>query len=83
MKAKGVLTGFGSFLLGGAILLVVLAIVVVFIYGSAWASSRLLPWFSVLSLIVFGLEVFIFLPLAAKALKASIKSFKKSNSTAT
>lgn len=48
----------------GAILLVGGAIASVFIFGSAWASSKLLPWFSVFTWIAFALVVFIFLPLA-------------------
>ena len=41
-----------------------LAIPGVFIFGAAWASTSLLPWFSVLTWITIPLVVFILLPLA-------------------
>ena len=46
------------------IALVLIQILVVFYRGAAWASEKLLPWFSILSLITFGLVVLIILPLA-------------------
>ena len=64
MNAKEVLAGIGGLLIMGAVLLVGITIGAIFIFGSAWASSKLLPWFSVLTWIAFGLVVFIFLPLA-------------------
>lgn len=64
MNAKDVLAGLGGLLIMGAMLLVGAAIGAVFIFGSAWASSKLLPWFSILTWIAFGLVVFVFLPLA-------------------
>lgn len=64
MNAKEVLAGIGGLLIMGAVLLVGATIGAVFIFGSAWASSKLLPWFSVLTWIAFGLVVFVFLPLA-------------------
>lgn len=64
MNAKEVLAGIGGFLIMGAILLVGATIGAVFIFGSAWASSKLLPCFSALTWIAFGLVVFVFLPLA-------------------
>ena len=64
MNAKEVLAGLGGLLIVGAMLLVGAAIGAVFIFGTAWASSKLLPLFSVLTWIAFGLVVFIFLPLA-------------------
>ncbi len=48
----------------GAFLLVGLAVAGVFIFGAAWASTKLLPWFSVLTWIGFGVVVFVLLPLA-------------------
>lgn len=63
MNAKEVLTGIGGLLIMGAMLLVGATIGAVFILGSAWASSKLLPWLSVLTWIAFGLVVFVFLPL--------------------
>lgn len=64
MNVKGVLAALGGLLFFGAWLLVTVPIAVVIILGSAWASSTLLPWFSVLTRIAFGLVVFVFLPLA-------------------
>ena len=64
MNTKDVLAGLGGLLIMGTLLLVGAAIGAVFIFGSAWASSKLLPWFSVLTWIAFGLVVFVFLPLA-------------------
>lgn len=64
MNAKEVLAGIGGLLIMGAMLLVGATIGAVFILGSAWASSKLLPWLSVLTWIAFGLVVFVFLPLA-------------------
>ena len=49
----------------GAFLVVGLAIAGIFIFGAAWASTTLLPWFSLLAWIAFGLVVFILLPLAS------------------
>jgi hypothetical protein len=64
MNAKDVLAGLGGLLIMGAILLAGVAIGAVFIFGSAWASSKLLPSFSILTWIAFGLVVFVLLPLA-------------------
>lgn len=64
MNAKEVLAGLGRSVIMGAILLVATTIAALLIFGSAWASSKLLPWFSALTLIAFGLVVFIILPLA-------------------
>jgi len=36
----------------------------VFIFGAAWANTKLLPWFSILTCITFALVVFVILPLA-------------------
>ena len=64
MNTKDVLAGLGGLLIMGTLLLVGATIGAVFIFGSAWDSSKLLPWFSVLTWIAFGLVVFVFLPLA-------------------
>src|SRR5262249_34454050 len=64
MNVKDTLAGLGGLLIMGVFLVVDLAIAGVFIFGAAWASTKLLPWFSVLTWIVFGLVVFILLPLA-------------------
>jgi hypothetical protein len=64
MNAKNILETIGGFLFGGAILAIGILVVFVFIYGSAWASAKLLPWFSIFTWIAIGLVVFVFLPLA-------------------
>ena len=64
MNAKEVIAGIGCLLIYCVMFFLVIAIATVFIYGSAWASSKLLPFFSILTRIVFGLVVFIFLPLS-------------------
>lgn len=48
----------------GAVLAVGLALAAIFIFGAVWASTELLPWFSLLTRIAFGLVVFILLPIA-------------------
>ena len=64
MDLKDTLTGLGGLLITGAFFVVALAIGGVFIFGAAWASTKLLPWFSVLTWVAFGIVVFILLPLA-------------------
>lgn len=64
MNVKDTLAGLGGFLIMGAFLVVGLAIAGVFMLGPAWASTKLLPWFSVLTWIAFALAVFILLLLA-------------------
>ena len=64
MKAKEILTGLGGFILWGVITIVGLSIAAFFIYGTAWASTKLLPWFSILTWIAFSLVILILLPLA-------------------
>jgi hypothetical protein len=64
MKAKEVLAALGGLLIMGTLLLLGAGIAALFIFGSAWASSKLLPSFSVLTWIAFALVVFVFLPLA-------------------
>ena len=64
MNAKEVLAGIGGMLLVVIMFLVMIFIACLFIYGGAWASSILLPWFSILTWLALGLVVFIFLPLA-------------------
>lgn len=49
MNVKDTLAGLGGLLIMGTSLVVGLAIAGVFIFGAAWASSKLLPWFSVLT----------------------------------
>jgi hypothetical protein len=51
-------------LIGVAILIILILVVFVFIYGGAWVSSKLLPWFSIFTWVAFALVVFAFLPFA-------------------
>jgi hypothetical protein len=64
MNVKDTLAGLGGLLVMGAFFVVASVIAGVFIFGAAWASAKLLPWFSVLTWIAFALVVFILLPLA-------------------
>ena len=64
MNVKETLSSLGCLLIPGALILVVVTIGVAFIYGAAWASETLLPLFSVLALVAFGVVVFVLLPLA-------------------
>lgn len=64
MKTKDVLSGIGGSLVFVVMLLLSVAIGCLFIFGAAWASTRLLPWCSFLTRIGFGLVIFVFLPLA-------------------
>lgn len=64
MSVKDLATGLGGLLLTLAIVAVGIVIVILFYYGAAWASAKLLPWFSLLTWVAFGIVVFILLPLA-------------------
>jgi hypothetical protein len=74
MNVKESLAGLGGLLFFGAFLVVSLAIGAVFISGAAWASAKLLPWFSSLTWITFALVVFILLPLAIPRATRGISS---------
>jgi hypothetical protein len=64
MNAKEALAGLGGLLILVVLVFASIAGVAVFFLGAAGASEKLLPWFSILTWIAFGLVVFIFLPLA-------------------
>lgn len=64
MNAKDTLAGLGGLLIMGTFLVLGFGIAGIFIFGAAWASVTLLPWFSILTWIAFGVVVFILLPLA-------------------
>ena len=64
MNAKNILEGLGGILIGIVSLVIVVFIIALFIQGSTWASSKLLPWFSILTWIIFVIVVFILLPLS-------------------
>lgn len=64
MKVKDKLAELSGWLIGSAVAAVGLLIAGVFIFGAAWASAKLLPWFVVLTEVAFGIVVFVLLPLA-------------------
>lgn len=64
MSVKDVATGLGGLLLFLAIAAVGIVIATFLIYGAGWASSKLLPWFSILTWVTFAIVIFILLPLA-------------------
>jgi hypothetical protein len=64
MKAKDLVSGLGT-LFGGVALLVLFAgMSAVFLFGAAWASNTLLPWFTVFTGVAFAIVVLVLLPLA-------------------
>lgn len=64
MSVKEGLKGMGGALIGIVIIGIIALITSIFFLGSAWASAKLLPVFSILTVITFGLVIFVFLPLA-------------------
>ena len=62
---RGKLKSFGNLLLGLLIFVAILAIPALFIVGAEWLSEKLLPWFSMVSLIAFAILLFVLLPLTA------------------
>lgn len=64
MGVKDSLAGLGGLLGMGIMLLLLAGIGAVFILGAGWASTVLLPWFSVLTWLAFGMVVLLILPLA-------------------
>jgi len=64
MSIKEKLSNFWGFFQVGAFIIIGLLIISFFIDGMAWASAKLLPWFSVLTWFSFVIVVFILLPLA-------------------
>lgn len=64
MTIKDVLAGLGGVMLFVMVLLVSVGILAIFYFGSVWASSKLLPWFSIFTFIAFWLVVLVFLPLS-------------------
>jgi len=74
MNVKDTLAGLGGLLFIGAFLVIGLAILGIFIFGAAWASTKLLPLFSVLTRIAFATVIFIVLPLAIPKATRSFSS---------
>lgn len=64
MSVKGVAAGLGGLLMMLAFMTIAVVIATLFIYGAAWASTKLLPWFSILTWVAFAIVVFVLLPLA-------------------
>ncbi len=61
---KATLAILGGLLVSVGVLFCCLVIGALFIFGGAWVSSKLLPWFVVASSVAFVLVIFAFLPLA-------------------
>lgn len=64
MSVKNSLAGLGGLLTFGIVLLLLVGVGAVFFLGMGWASTVLLPWFSVLTWLAFAAVVFVILPLA-------------------
>lgn len=64
MKLKNGLAGLGGVFLVVVLIFASFAAVGAFIRGTAWASTKLLPWFSGLSVLSLAVVVLVLLPLA-------------------
>jgi len=64
MNVKGFLAEASGYLLAGISLLVGAVVAATVINGGVWVGSKLYPLFLVISIITFGLVIFIFLPLS-------------------
>ena len=58
-----ILKSIGGFLIGIAFLLLLISIAMLLIKGSVWVGVKVLPWLSIIMLIVFVIDIFIILPL--------------------
>jgi len=54
----------GGFVLMLALAAVSIALLTAFVLGGVWVSKHLLPWLTVISLVVFAIVIFVLLPLA-------------------
>jgi hypothetical protein len=59
------LKSLGGFAVGLLILAAVIFLIVIFIAGAGWVSAKLLPFFSIASLIAFAALLFVLVPLSA------------------
>lgn len=64
MNIKETFGAIGGFALMLAIAAVGIAVATAFILGGVWVSKHLLPWLTVISLVVFAIVIFVLLPLA-------------------
>ncbi|MEE8576002.1 MAG: hypothetical protein V3T31_01995, partial [candidate division Zixibacteria bacterium] len=64
MSIKSTASEVGTYVLGTIIILAMLAIWGLLVAGGVWVGEKILPWLMVLSPLLFGLNVVIFLPLA-------------------
>lgn len=64
MNVKETFGAIGGFALMLAIAAVGIAIATAFILGGVWVSKHLLPWLTVISLVVLSIVIFVLLPLA-------------------
>ncbi len=62
MKEK--IKEFGTYVLGLAIFICILAIPVLFIWGGVWLSTKILPWLNLFSIIALAIFIIILLPLS-------------------
>ncbi len=54
----------GTYILGFAIMICILAIPALFIWGGVWLSTKILPWLNLLSLIALAILIIVLLPLS-------------------
>lgn len=54
----------GTYILGLAIFICILAIPALFIWGSVWLSTKILPWLNLLSLVALAILILVLLPLS-------------------
>lgn len=58
-----ILKSIGGFVLGAAILLIIILLAMFFIEGGVWIADKVLPWLMVIVWLVIALDILIFLPL--------------------
>jgi len=64
MSVKSVISSIGTYALGLAMLLVIIALPVLFIVGGVVVGEKILPWLILLSMLTFAFNIVILLPLA-------------------
>jgi len=64
MNIKSIAANIGTYALGLVIVLVVLSLPVLFIVGGVVVAEKILPWLMFLSILVFGVNIIILVPLA-------------------
>lgn len=64
MSVKDVAKGLGGLLLTLSLMAVGIVVATWFIYGAGWVSTKVLPWFWILTWVTLAIVIFILLPLA-------------------